>query len=479
MNLKHAVGGGHLLRISTRYVSRIAGSAMLIMMATFAMGANGVDASVQRRGSAANALHSGVLSKSFYNPIMDGNADPFMMKWEGSYILTATTGSNVTLWQSSSITNIAAGSQAIVWSPSGAQSNLTDIWSPELYRFGGHWYIYFAADVQGNNATHRDYVLESNTSNPLGSYRFVGEVHDPANQWMIDPNILDLHGKLYFLWSGWLNPRNQVQRLFIAPMRSPTEISGSGVVISSPTYAWEKSVAPINEGPVSLQHGGKTFIIYSANASWKNGYNLGMLTLRGSNPLNPRDWVKNPAPVFSSANGVYGPGRASFVVSENGKQNWMIYHAARYDQSGWDRTIRAQPFTWNKNGTPDFGKPDPLGTALALPQGEKPNRVTYVPVKQKKTTAIFRVHVASAGTYGMFVRYRNITGASTMQNLVINGQPQLPLSFPQTDKTQPLANQYSVLEMDVTLPKGNSSIEIYEGPLAASVSFIQLTTKKR
>ncbi len=420
---------------------------------------------------------SPVLTKAsnFYNPIMDNGADPWMTQWGKNYYLTDTTGDNITIWQSDSITNIASGKSTIVWSPGGAQSDFADIWSPELRHFGSHWYIYFAADRNTDNATHRDYVLQSVTNNPLGRYRFVGEIHDPANQWMIDPNVLQLNGKLYFLWSGWLSAQNQVQRLFIAPMSSPTKIDGNGVVISSPVMPWETSDAPINEGPVTLQHAGKTFIIYSANASWKNHYSLGMLTLRGTNPLSPKDWVKDPNPVFSSANGVYGPGRASFVTSENKKQYWMIYHAARYDGSGWDRSIRAQPFTWNQNGTPNFGKPIALDTPIALPEGEAQNRVNYLPVLRTSNYVAFRVHVSSAGTYGMYVRYQNSTAMTAMQNYTINGKLQLALSFPQTETFPSHQDLYSMMEIDVTLPKGYSVIKIAQGSLDAKVPFLQLT----
>jgi len=417
----------------------------------------------------------GQIATTFYNPIMDQNADPWMTQYDGSYYLTATTGDNVTIWRSSAITNIAAGVQSIVWSPSGKEANFTDIWSPEIHHFGDHFYIYFAADQNSNNALHRDYVLISRADNPMGPYRFVGEVHDPANQWMIDPNIFSVRGHLYFLWSGWRNDQNQVQRLFIAPMSSPTQIDGPGVVISSPTYPWETSVAPINEGPVTLQHDGKTFIVYSANASWKNAYCLGLLTLVGDNPLRPDDWRKTAHPVFLSQNGVYGPGRASFVTSENGKQDWMIYHAARVNGSGWDRTIRAQPFTWNKNGTPHFGAPIPLDQAIPLPAGEVPNRVTFNPERTTTEAVTFDVTVPRAGTYGMYVRYKNATGNTTTQNLIVNGQPQLPLSIPVSGSAT-RRNQDSTLEIDITLPRGASTIQIDTGPLGASVPFIQLTT---
>jgi GH43 family beta-xylosidase len=417
----------------------------------------------------------GQLARTFYNPIVDNYADPWMTKWKGHYLLTVTTGDNVTIWEARSITNINSGRSVIAWAPSGKEANFQDVWSPELRHFGTRWYVYFAADHNGNNATHRDYVLESDSDNPLGTYRFVGEIHDPANQWMIDPNVLTFHRHMYLIWSGWLNAQNQVQRLFIAPMNSPTHIDGPGVVISSPLFPWETSKAAINEGPVSLQHDGRTFIIYSANASWTNDYNLGMLTLRGSNPLNPRDWIKDPNPVFTSANGVYGPGRASFVTSPNGKQWWMVYNAARFDDAGWNRTIRAQPFTWNKNGTPNFGSPVPLDSPLPLPAGQSPDRVKYDPVGRTSGYVAFRVRVTAGGTYGLYIRYLNRSPVTAIQNFAINGQPQLSLSFPETETFPGTRNLYSVMQTDVTLRKGTSVLKIAQGPLSATIPMIQLT----
>ncbi|MCY0869506.1 MAG: family 43 glycosylhydrolase [Firmicutes bacterium] len=426
----------------------------------------------------ARADADGQLARTFYNPIVDNYADPWMTQWKGRYLLTVTTGDNVTIWEAHSITNISSGRSVIAWAPSGKQADFQDVWSPELRHFGDRWYVYFAADRNGNNATHRDYVLESDGDNPMGTYRFVGEIHDPANQWMIDPNVLDFHGHLYLIWSGWLSDQNQVQRLFIAPMNSPTHIDGAGVVISSPLFPWETSRAAINEGPVSLQHDGHTFIIYSANASWTNDYNLGMLTLRGTNPLDPHDWVKDPNPVFASANGVYGPGRASFVTSPNGKQWWMVYNAARFDHAGWNRTIRAQPFTWNKNGTPHLGAPIALDTALPLPAGEAPNRVTYKPIERTKAYVAFRVKVPSGGTYGLYIRYLNGSPVTAIQNFTIDGRPQLSLSFPETETFPGKSNLYSTMETDVTLPTGTSLLKIAQGPLAARIPMIQLTTRR-
>ncbi|HET8843528.1 MAG TPA: family 43 glycosylhydrolase [Ktedonobacteraceae bacterium] len=74
----------------------------------------------------------------------------------------------------------------------------------------------------------------------------------------------------------------------------------------------------------------------------------------------------------SRANGVFGPGRATFTTSPDGKQDWMVHHARTTDDYVYDgREIRIQQFTWNSNGTPNFGVPVSISTALAPPTGEK------------------------------------------------------------------------------------------------------------
>lgn len=431
--------------------------------------------------AAVGALAEGVSpspaanASGFYNPIVDNYADPWVTQWHGRYYFTATTGSNITIWSAKRLIDVGTGPSRIVWSPSGAEAHFQDVWSPELDHFGRHWYIYFAADQRGVNATHRDYVLESSGTQPMGPYRFVGEIHDPANQWMIDPNVLQYDGKKFFIWSGWLSPKNQVQRLFIAPMRSPTAIDGPGVVISSPTYSWENSVRPIDEGPVSLRHNGHTFIVFSANASWTNAYCLGLLTLKGSNPLNPKAWVKRPTPVFATANGVFGPGRASFVTTGRTRQWWMVYNAARYDDGGWDRTIRAQPFTWNANGTPDFGEPLPLNRRLPWPTGEADARTTYFPQRSRGTFATFSVQVPQSGTYGVYIRYQNPNAFTTFQNWALNGKPLPQLALPRTEMFPGTRNTYSMADERLTLPQGTSRIQIYEGHGLAQIQLLQVT----
>ncbi|HTD16183.1 MAG TPA: family 43 glycosylhydrolase, partial [Chthoniobacterales bacterium] len=62
-------------------------------------------------------------------------------------------------------------------------------------------------------------------------------------------------------------------------------------------------------------------------------------------------------------------GHNGFFKSPNGKEDWIIYHANPEPSEGCGnfRSPRIQRFTWNVDGTPNFGTPVPLGQPLEKP----------------------------------------------------------------------------------------------------------------
>ena len=131
----------------------------------------------------------------------------------------------------------------------------------------------------------------------------------------------------------------------------------------------------VNEGPQVLRHGDKLVLIYSASGCWTDFYSLGMLTAAaGSDLLQPGSWTKSTTPVFQQdpAAKVYAPGHNSFFKSPDGTEDWLLYHANDEPGQGCGRfrSPRAQPFTWRADGTPDFGTPVAIGTAVPRPSGE-------------------------------------------------------------------------------------------------------------
>ncbi len=97
-------------------------------------------------------------------------------------------------------------------------------------------------------------------------------------------------------------------------MNSPTSL-GTRKVLSEPTQSWERVDTPVNEGPAAMYHGGKTFLSFSASFCWTSSYQLGLLTYKSGDPTLMSSWTKT-GPLFSSANGNYGPGHNGYVTND-------------------------------------------------------------------------------------------------------------------------------------------------------------------
>ncbi len=303
----------------------------------------------------------------FYNVVAPAGADPWLWAHDGRYYAAVTTGGDVTLIRSRSLSTLGAGERKVVWNPPPGSPVAKNLWAPELHRLGAAWYIYVAAD-DGKNANHRMYVLENQAADPFeGEFVFKSKIMDPNHdRWAIDGTVLQVDTKLYFIWSGWDGTEDIRQNLYIAPMSNPSTLSGTRVEISRPTHVWERAGGPpaVNEGPQVLVRDRLIHLIYSAGASWTDAYCLGRLTAKiDGDLLAPASWQKHDRPVFASAYGVYGPGHCSFAKSPDGREDWLIYHAARYQGAGWSRLLRGAAFSWDSDGTPRFDSPAPPNPA--------------------------------------------------------------------------------------------------------------------
>jgi GH43 family beta-xylosidase len=322
-----------------------------------------------------------VATCTFANPVAAG-ADPWVVREGGQYYMVQSRDNGIFVSRAARLTE-AAGGGTRVWTAPATGWNSTNIWAPELHRVDGRWYIYYAAGQSGPPYIHqRAGVLESAGDDPLGPYTDRGMLYtgdDPAGgspaRWAIDLTIGRINGQLYAAWSGWETDAatdRTPQHLYIAPMSNPYTISGARVRISSPVEGWERGTElDLQEGPEFLQRGGNTFIIYSTRESWLPDYRLGQLRLSGANPLQPASWTKS-GPVFQPGEGVIGVGHASFTQSPDGTEDWIVYHAKTSASPGWDRVIRMQKFTWNADGSPNFGIPVPTGRQVDRPAGECP-----------------------------------------------------------------------------------------------------------
>ncbi len=311
-------------------------------------------------------------SSTVRNPVRPQSADPFMVFYNGNYYQTFTSVHSIKIVKASSVASLAEQPAQQVWQDANSSRN-DNLWAPELYHFGGHWYLYYTGGPSTCCAGQRAHVLESSGDDPMGPYSYKARLFDPANDvFAIDGTVLQkANGSLYFLWSG----NESSQNIYIAPMSNPWTLSGARVQLSAPTYAWEKSGKDVNEGPAVLQHAGRIFVTYSASACWTDDYKLGMLsTSDSSDLLNPASWSKSANPVLSSnaANLAYGPGHNGFFKSPDGGEDWIIYHANLVAGTGCGglRNSRIQKVSWNGDGSPNFGTPVSPTTDLPLPSGD-------------------------------------------------------------------------------------------------------------
>ena len=320
-------------------------------------------------------------SRTFTNPLLEQGADPYSYYKDGYYYYTHTTQNNITIWKTKNIADLRTAEKKVVWTPPQGTMYSKELWAPQIQFIRGKWYVYFAAD-DGNNHNHRMYVIENSNADPIqGEWIFKGKVGDATDKWAIDADVFEEKGQLYMIWSGWEGDVNGMQNIYIAKMSNPWTVLGNRVKISSPDQAWERhghlpgqnpEYVYVNEGPQNLKHKDKIFIIYSANGCWTDNYTLGILTASASSDLmNPASWKKSPEPVFKAApeNGVYAAGHNSFFKSPDGKEDWILYHANDNpgEGCGTRRKPRAQKFTWNKDGTPNFGKPVSRNEVLEIP----------------------------------------------------------------------------------------------------------------
>ncbi|CAK4033150.1 glycoside hydrolase family 43 [Lecanosticta acicola] len=329
-------------------------------------------------------------SATYTNPIVPTGADPWMLRYGNYYYLLYTETDNITMWRSPSLTDWSNADMKAAFLPPKGQDYSTYLWAPELHQIDNKWYIIFTADPNKDTpprdiemlcnfgcpaVNHRMYVLEGSTSDPWTSDYTLKSQLNTYDQFAIDGTYFQHSTGLYHIYSCWYSayeawPAN----LCITKMSNPWTVQSNVTerqILSVPSNPWEKTPygraqnvrLSTNEGPEQLTNPqtGQQFVIYSAARSDNRNYCLGQLELVGDDPMNVEDWRKNNEGCVFYQNALaeaYGVGHASFTTSPDGKEQWIVYHGMQNPFNGeLARNIRAQKFTWNSDGTPNFPRP--------------------------------------------------------------------------------------------------------------------------
>ena len=295
--------------------------------------------------------------KKFTNPIIptetDGHtADPYVIRHDGYYFHCCCRLDGIYISRSSELCDIGSGEEFKVFD-APISGNMSQWYAPELHQIDGEWYIYASPLVDEKKDLHTMCVLHNKSDNPIGSYEFLGVVKGLENTWSIDGTIMEHDGDRWFIWTN-------CAEMFMTKMDSPTSITGPHISLMKPELEFETKCGLVNEGPAVLYRNGKTHIVFSANDSKYDDYCLGIMSHTDGDIDNPSNWTKHSCAVFEKTDSIYGPGHCSFTtVDENDEiVDYIVYHANLQSGSGWTgRSVWIQPFEWDDNDMPVFGKP--------------------------------------------------------------------------------------------------------------------------
>lgn len=299
--------------------------------------------------------------------LFQGREYPYAICHDGTYYYTMqSTEDNIILYAVSDLHQLNIAEPKVVWKPDSPK--LYHFWAPEIYRFHNNWYIYFEAD-DGNTDNHQLYVIENTNADPMqGKWTLKGVLHT-NDEWNfgLHPNVLNIDGELYLLWSGWPKRRveHETQCIYIAHLQNPWTIDSERVMLSQPEYEWERqwidpdgsrSAYPIyvNENPQAYLSPDQrqVTVCYSASGIWTRFHILGMLTApANANLLDPSVWTKAPEPVIIDE-GVYGTSNICVVPSCNGDSLYLLYEAlyAKNEGDELQRSIFLKPISWDDSG---------------------------------------------------------------------------------------------------------------------------------
>lgn len=366
---------------------------------------------------------AGAAPQSKFTNYLYQNEDSWVTFHEGSYYMCSSGPAEPTaVYVSKSPSLVERGEKVKVWEDA---DNYRRVFAPELHFVQGKWYIYFCADVRSEGWKHMAVVLQANTDNPLDGFTnkgvlFTGDQH--GNAQANDITVVTFNGQLYAFWGSLAD--KHVEGAVMAPMESPTKIT-----------AHRKEIGLHAEGPRAIVRNGKLIMTGAEGGFASQDYRLSALVYSPeAGPIDSKASWKSLGTLFKTTDDVWGPSRASFTVSADGKENWMMYHSKIFPAN--DNGMRAaniKKFTFKEDDTPDFGTPPGPGTVLENPSGDpglgevyeaedwqlagdavKANTNKnftgsgYVDGFTKKgARAAFSAEVKDAGIYRVIVRYAN------------------------------------------------------------------------
>jgi len=285
--------------------------------------------------NANNYIHT-----AYNTPFIAQRADPYILHHEGYYYFTASYPAydRILLRRSSTLEGLREAEEVEIWHAHEEGVMSRHIWAPELHNIHGKWYVYFAAGASDDKWRIRPWVLECQSDDPIaGPWKEMGML-TPVDEYTfqdfsLDMTIFQHKDRAYCVWAEKVSVGRKISNLYIAELKSPTELATPQMLLTCPTYAWERHGFWVNEGPAFMVQDGRIFMTYSASDTGP-AYCMGLLWAdEDADLMDISAWHKLNRPVCTTdaARGLYGPGHNTFFTDGDGAV-CTAYHARQYDE---------------------------------------------------------------------------------------------------------------------------------------------------
>ena len=273
-------------------------------------------------------------------PFIANRADPFILREGNTWYFTASVPEydRIVLRTAHSLEGLRAAEEKVLWRAHEHGVMSKHIWAPELHRVFGKWMIYFAAGEKEDIWNIRPFAIECLGPDPMEDAwveRGMMQAADPFSftDFSLDLTVFEHNGKTYCVWAEKVSVGRKISNLYIAEMVDEVTLKTPQMLLSTPSYAWERHEFWVNEGPSFLTDGKRVFLSYSASDT-SAAYCMGLLWAdAGADLMDIASWhnLNHQVLCTDAQFGLYGPGHNTFFTDEQGEV-FTSYHARPYDE---------------------------------------------------------------------------------------------------------------------------------------------------
>ena len=286
--------------------------------------------------------HTNYIHTAWNTPFIAQRADPYVLNQGGKWYFTASVPEydRIALRAADSLEGLRDAAETVVWRAHESGDMSQHIWAPELHFLDGRWYIYFAASRKDDIWALRPWVLRCEGDDPVvgpwvecGMLKRADGDEFSFTDFSLDMTVFEHNQRRYCVWAEKVSVGRKISNLYIAEMADPLTLKTPQMLLTSPSYAWERHGFWVNEGPTFIAHEGRVYIAYSASDTGP-AYCMGLLWADGEADLMDISvWHKLNRPVCTTdaARGLYGPGHNTFFTDGDGAV-YTAYHARQYDE---------------------------------------------------------------------------------------------------------------------------------------------------